>query len=167
MKKYVIGVDIGGTKIATGIVDKKGYLVEKVVLPTLAEKGFKTSLGQVFQSIKDILEISGINKKNVTGIGVCAPGPLDPVKGLIHNPPNLPGWREVPLAELIRKKFKKKTRLENDANAAGMAEVLWGAAKGYEHVFYVTVSTGIGTGVIIDGRVERHGGRRRTRYHKI
>ena len=82
---------------------------------------------------------------------MCAPGPLDPDKGDVHNPPKLRGWKEVPLASLLRKKFKMKTKLENDANAAGMAEVRWGAAKGYKNVFYVTVSTGIGTAVIIDG----------------
>jgi glucokinase len=153
MKKYVIGVDIGGTKIATGIVHNTGKIKQKIVVPTLAEKGFKASLEQVFLSIRDVIRISGIKMDDIGGIGVCAPGPLDPINGIVHNPPNLPGWREVPLVKLIKSRFRKKTKLENDANAAGMAEVIWGAAKGYKHVFYVTVSTGIGTGVIIDGRI--------------
>ena len=153
MSKYVIGVDIGGTKIATGAITLTGKLKHKVVLPTLSEKGFDVSIEQVYRSIYDVLEIGKISKNMVEGIGVCAPGPLDPDRGVVHNPPNLKGWKEVPLASLIRKKFKKKTRLENDANAAGVAELIWGAAKGYKYVFYVTISTGIGTAVIIDGKL--------------
>ncbi len=152
-KKYVIGVDIGGTKIATGLITRDGKLKKKVVLPTLSKKGLKVSLQQVYDSIDELLTLSKVKMKDIEGIGVCAPGPLDPIKGIVHNPPNLKGWKEVPLTKLIRNKFKKKTRLENDANAAGMAELIWGAAKGYKHVFYVTVSTGIGTAVIIDGRI--------------
>ena len=153
MKKYVIGVDIGGTKIATGIITRAGKLKQKVIIPTLAEGGLDVSLNQVYKSVRDVLKVSKIDMRDVEGIGVCAPGPLDPRKGIVHNPPNLPGWKEVPLVFLIRQRFRKKTRLENDANAAGVAEVIWGAAKKYKHVFYVTVSTGIGTAVIVDGKV--------------
>jgi glucokinase len=153
MKKYVIGVDVGGTKIAVGIVNKKGTLKQKYVVPTLADKGYKVSMDQVLLAIRDIIRFSNVDKKDIEGIGVCAPGPLDPIKGIVHNPPNLPGWKEVPLVDIVKKRFRKKVKLENDANAAGMAEVIWGAAKGYKHVFYVTVSTGIGTGIIIDGRI--------------
>jgi len=153
MKKCIIGVDIGGTKIATGLIDHAGRLQKKVVLPTLAHKGREASLDQVYRSIRELTKLAKTDMKDIEGIGVCAPGPLDPRLGIVHNPPNLPGWKEVPLVDLIRKKFRKKTRLENDANAAGMAEVLWGAAHGYKQVFYVTVSTGIGTAVIIDGKI--------------
>ncbi|MEA3490113.1 MAG: ROK family protein [Candidatus Omnitrophota bacterium] len=153
MKKYVIGVDIGGTKIATGIVSREGKLIQKSVVPTLAKRGFDVSISQVYKSIEEVLGIGRVRRKDIEGIGVCAPGPLDPLKGIIHNPPNLRGWKEVPLASLIRKNFRIKTKLENDANAAGMAEMIWGAAKGYKHVFYVTVSTGIGTAVIVNGKI--------------
>ncbi|MFH1877590.1 MAG: ROK family protein [Candidatus Omnitrophota bacterium] len=154
MKKYVIGVDIGGTKIAAGVVSaKSGKLKHKVVLPTLASKGRDASIAQVFRSIKEVLDISSVTIEDIEGIGLCAPGPLDPVAGIVHNPPNLPGWKEVPLSAMAEKEFKVKARLENDANAAGMAEVKWGAAKGYKNVFYVTVSTGIGTAIIIDGKI--------------
>ena len=153
MKKYVVGIDIGGTKIACGIVDSKGKLVCKKVLPTLSDKGREVSLLQVYRSVEEVLEESGIERSELAGIGVCAPGPLDPLKGMVHNPPNLKGWKELPLAELLRKKFRVPVKLENDANAAGIAELKWGAARGYKHVLYVTVSTGIGTAVIIDGKI--------------
>ncbi|MCK4852507.1 MAG: ROK family protein, partial [Candidatus Omnitrophica bacterium] len=153
MKKNIIGVDIGGTKIASGIVSADGGLGKTVILPTLAAKGADVSLNQVMVSIEMLLSGIAAGKKSVRGIGICAPGPLDPGRGVVHNPPNLPGWKDVPLAALVRKRFGIDTKLENDANAAGMAEMVWGAAKGYKNIFYITVSTGIGTGIIIGGKI--------------
>ncbi len=151
MKKYVIGVDIGGTKIAAGVVDNKGQILDDITLPTLAQKGYKVSIQQVYKAIEYLLKTK--KKSEIKGIGICAPGPLDPIKGVVHNPPNLLGWKEVPLAKLIKEKFKIKTIVENDANAAGLGEMLWGAAKGYKNIFYVTVSTGIGTGIILNEKI--------------
>jgi glucokinase len=153
MRPYIMGVDIGGTKIAAGIITRSGKLIKRVVLPTLADQGFETSLNQVYLAIDTLMKSGGVKKREMEGIGVCAPGPLNPHKGIVYNPPNLRGWKEVPLEKLIDKRFEIKTKVENDANAAGMAEVIWGAAKGYKDVFYVTVSTGIGTAVIIDGKI--------------
>jgi len=110
-------------------------------------------MGQVILAIRELLNKSGIDKKQIEGVGLCAPGPLDPKKGIVYNPPNLPGWKNVRLASAVQKKFGIKAKLDNDANAAGVAEMIWGAAKGYKDIFYVTVSTGIGTGVIIDGKL--------------
>lgn len=153
MKNVIIGIDIGGTKIATGIVSSKGILKDSVVVPTNAKKGLKASLGQVMSSVNTIIQRNDLKHKDIKGIGACAPGPLDPLKGIVQNPPNLPGWKKVPLADILKKEFKVKTKLENDANAAGLAEMFWGAAKGYKNIFYVTVSTGIGSGVIINGQI--------------
>jgi len=153
MGKYTIGVDIGGTKIAAGAISSSGKLKKKVTLPTLADGGIDASLNQVYLSIAKLMKSAGLSRSEIKGIGACAPGPLDPKKGIVHNPPNLPGWAEVHLAKLIREKTRIPTRLENDANAAGIAETIWGAARGYKDVFYVTVSTGIGTAVIIDGKI--------------
>jgi glucokinase len=153
MKDIVIGVDIGGTKIATGAVSGGGEIIKKKILPTHAEKGREASFSQVVRSISEVLDEAGISAGETGGIGLCAPGPLDPDRGIVHNPPNLFGWKDVPLAGLIEEEFGVRTRLENDANAAGMAEVLWGAASGKKDVFYVTVSTGIGTAIIIGGRI--------------
>lgn len=158
MEKYIIGVDVGGTKIAAGIITSDGKLKDSVVLPTLADKGQDVSLKQVFASIEDLLSKNKLDKSSIKGIGVCAPGPLDPRVGIVHNPPNLPGWREVPLAKLVKERFGIDTKVENDANAAAVAEMVWGAAKGYKNIFYVTVSTGIGTGIIIGGKLY-HGNR--------
>jgi glucokinase len=152
MPKLIVGVDVGGTKVAGGLVTLKGRLTKTLVVPTYAEKGFKTSYAQVVHLIEKLVNLAG-GKENVAGIGVCAPGPLNPKTGVIINPPNLPGWRNIPLARSLANHFQLPAIVENDANAAGFAEVLFGAAVGYRDVFYVTVSTGIGTGVIIDKKI--------------
>lgn len=153
MRKNYIGVDIGGTKIAAGSVDTEGAITESIFVPTLAEEGFNTSISQIYSAIDDVLKVVDERGEKADGIGVCAPGPLDPMEGIVYNPPNLPGWDKVPLTDMISKRFGLPVILENDANAAGMAELIWGAAKGYKNVFYATVSTGIGTAVIIDGKI--------------
>jgi glucokinase len=143
----VLGVDIGGTKIAAGAVGDRACVVHVVTIPTLASEGFNVSLGQVYKAIGECLSA------DVGAIGICAPGPLNPKIGVILNPPNLPGWRNVPLADLVSERFGVPTRVENDANAAGLAEVRFGAARGFDSVLYVTLSTGIGAGIILNGKI--------------
>jgi glucokinase len=152
MRKLIVGIDIGGTKVAGGLVNLKGHLVKSEIVPTRAEEGFAASFAQVLSVIATLIAHAG-GKENVTGIGICAPGPLNPKTGLVINPPNLPGWRNIQLAKMVHKKFGLPAKVENDANAAGLAEVLFGAAVGYRDIFYVTVSTGIGTGIIINKRI--------------
>jgi len=150
-QQLTVGVDIGATKIAGGLVTQKGRMTKSLVMPTLAEKGQEASLTQVFRLIERMIRLAG-GKKNLRGIGICAPGPLNPKTGVVINPPNLK-WRNVPLAQLVQERFGLPTLVEGDANAAGFAEVLIGAAVGYRDVYYVTVSSGIGTGIIIDKKI--------------
>ncbi|MGA8186260.1 MAG: ROK family protein [Terriglobia bacterium] len=152
MDKKIIGIDVGGTKIAGGLVDKKGRLDKTVTLPTKAKEGFETSFGQVLTVIRRLINQAG-GADQVKGIGICCPGPLNPRTGEVINPPNLPGWTNINFTERVEKEFQIPARLENDANAAGLAEVLFGAAVGHNDVFYVTVSTGVGTGIIIDKKI--------------
>ena len=145
----VLGVDIGGTKIAASQV-RRSHPVEplnSLVLPTRAAEGFGVSYGQVISAIEQCLT------PEAEAIGICAPGPLNPKTGVVINPPNLPGWVNVPLAELVSKRFSLPCRVENDANAAGLAETLFGAARGCSSVFYATLSTGVGAGIILNGRI--------------
>lgn len=146
----VIGVDIGGTKIAAGLVSADARLDRVVTLETRAPEGFPISVGQVSAAIELLLT------PQVTAIGICAPGPLNPKTGMVINPPNLPGWRDIPLADLITQEFHLPCKVENDANAAGLAEYRFGAAQGYDTVVYATISTGIGTGIVLHGRIH-HG----------
>jgi glucokinase len=145
----VIGVDVGGTKTAAAQVlhGNPPELRRSIVVPTNAAGGFDASMGQIYSAIEACLT------PDVEAIGLCAPGPLNPKTGIIVNPPNLPGWLNVPLADLISRRFGLPCRIENDANAAGLAEVLFGAAVGYSSVFYATLSTGIGAGIILDRQI--------------
>src|SRR6266403_1198550 len=111
----VLGVDIGATKIAVGRVNERAEVAEPRTTPTRAADGFDVSLAQVWRAIEESLT------PEVKAIGICAPGPLNPKTGLVLNPPNLPGWRDVPLAALAHERFGLPTRLENDCNAAGLA----------------------------------------------
>jgi Transcriptional regulator/sugar kinase len=143
----VIGVDIGGTKIACARVSAGLEILHSTVLPTRAPEGFDTSFAQLIQAIDACLT------PDVEAIGICAPGPLNPKTGVVLNPPNLPGWVNIPLAELVRNKYGLPCIVENDANAAGLAETLFGAARGRSGVLYVTLSTGIGAGLIFNGKI--------------
>lgn len=143
----VLGVDIGGTKIATGVVNERAEIFAARSFPTLANEGFDVSIRQVWRAMEESLT------EDVTAIGICAPGPLNPKTGMVLNPPNLLGWHDVALAEMARKKFGLPVRLENDCNAAGLAEARFGAAKGCSSVFYAAIGTGIGSGIILDGKI--------------
>jgi glucokinase len=96
---------------------------------------------------------SMISKGPIEGIGICAPGPLDPKTGIVLNPPNVPCWRNFPLAERVAARYHVPVKVDNDANAAALAETRWGSARGYHYVFYATVGTGIGSGIVFDGKI--------------
>jgi glucokinase len=143
-----IGVDIGGTKVAAGLVDPFGEIIFKTRTEMVAIKGAREGLRSVTRAIDEVLEVAAARGTRPSGIGICAPGPLDPRTGVILNPPHVPCWRNYPLTEHVERAFDLPVRVDNDANAAALAEALWGAGKEYDNVFYVTLGTGIGTGII-------------------
>jgi glucokinase len=148
-----LGVDIGGTKVAAGLVDANGSILfqTRVAMPVRgsAAEGFEA----VQSAIEAVFAARPDARSNLTGIGICAPGPLDPVAGVILNPPNVPCWRNFPLAAEVRRVFGLAARVDNDGNAAALAEAIWGAGVGYRNVFYATLGTGIGTGIVFDGKI--------------
>jgi glucokinase len=148
--KGVLGVDIGGTKVAVGVVDREGNILAQGRKPMVANGSPEAGLDAVTGAIDSMLSSSPVQ---VEGIGICAPGPLDPKSGIVLNPPNVPCWRNFPLAEKISAKYSVPVKVDNDANAAALAERLWGAARGYRFVFYATIGTGIGTGIVFDGTI--------------
>jgi glucokinase len=146
-KKLVMGVDIGGTKVAVGLVDAGGKIVAQGREPMVANGTAEAGLQAVTKAIDSLWS------NEIRGIGICAPGPLDPTTGVILNPPNVPCWRDFPLGETMTSKYSVPVKIDNDANAAALAETRWGAARGYRYVFYATLGTGIGTGIVLDGRI--------------
>ena len=153
---FIIGVDIGGTKVAAGLVAPTGEIRYHTRIPMVANDGAASGLTAVTKAIDQVWDRAQSSRGcdgTLRGIGICAPGPLDPSTGLILNPPNVPCWRNFPLADEISRKYKVPVKVDNDANAAALAEALWGAGRGYRNIFYATLGTGIGTGIIFDGRI--------------
>lgn len=150
MSRYIVGVDLGGTRIRAARFDLDLNLVERVETLTLAHEGYHPTLERIMAQIERVWPAAS---DEVLGIGVSAPGPVNPTTGVLVLPPNLPGWHEVPLARIIQDRFGRPTYLGNDANCAVLGEARKGAAIGYEHVIYITVSTGIGGGIISHGRL--------------
>jgi glucokinase len=150
-----IGVDVGGTKVAAGLVDSVGEITHQTRIP-MAAADAAAGLAAVTSAIDSVRAAADLDRGLlglISGIGICAPGPLDPRTGVVINPPNLPGWRDFPLAALISKSYHLPVRVDNDGNAAALAEALWGAGRGYRNVFCATIGTGIGTGIVFDGRI--------------
>jgi len=152
----VIGVDVGGTKVAAGLVDASGEILCQTRNPMASSGSAADGLAAVAQAI-DAASGYGVSAAGahnlIRGIGICSPGPLDPKAGVIVNPPNLPCWRNFPLAEEVAQIYRVRVKVDNDANAAGLAETLWGSGRGYRNVFYTTIGTGIGTGIVLDGQI--------------
>jgi glucokinase len=150
---YVIGVDVGGTKVAAGFVNSAGEIGAVTKVRMVSDGRAEDGANAVAGAIDHLMDLGKQNQWAIRAIGICAPGPLDPHTGVIINPPNVPCWRNYPLAAEISSRYRLPVKIENDANAAALAEVLWGAGKGFAKVFYLSIGTGIGTGLIIDGKI--------------
>lgn len=153
-KKYVIGIDLGGTKISGAISDLQGNILSQHTTPTLAQEGEEAVLNRIIEVIEKVMSDSDKSSDEIKAIGIGSPGPLDAKKGIIITTPNLP-FKNFALVEPIQNKFGIHTYLDNDANVAAIGEYLFGAGKGTKNMVFVTVSTGIGGGAIINGYIYR------------
>jgi glucokinase len=153
MKKnnnYAIGVDLGGTNIKLGIVSNTGKLINKIKVRTDAEKGPRKVINNIVLGITELTEKS---KYKITGIGIGCPGVVTPGKGIVENPPNLPGWEKVNIGKIISQKFKKRVLVDNDANAAAIGELTFGSGKKYKSFIMITLGTGVGGGIVINKKI--------------
>ena len=150
-QQRLVGVDLGGTQIRACLADAEGSILRQAKQPTLAKEGLQPVLGRMKATIREVME--GANSGEVKAIGIASPGPLNPRTGVVVAPCNLPGWDNVPLAEIMRQEFGVPVHVNNDANLAGWAEFCYGAGKGSTDLVYLTISTGIGGGIICDGRL--------------
>ena len=133
------------------LLDHTLTIVQRQEIPTLSEQGLDTTLDRMKELVQQILPDDP--DAQITGIGISAPGPVNPNTGVLVAPPNLKGWHNVPLVEILQSEFGYPTYLGNDANVAALAETARGAARGFRHVIFTTISTGIGSGMICDGRL--------------
>ncbi len=151
MPPYVLAVDLGGTQIRAALCAPAGQILRRVARPTKAHDGLDVVLDRLCRTIAEALE--GTPTEQVAAIGIGAPGPLNPATGILMHAPNLPGWDNVPLRTLISQHFGLPAYLGNDANLAALAEHTYGAGRGVRDMIYLTISTGIGSGIIVDGRL--------------
>lgn len=145
----LIGVDVGGSKIRLGVLDEQGKILRQAIQETEAQAGFD----RVLHQLKSIIQ-SAIDRE-VVGIGVGVPGPVDFGKGMVEFCPNLPGWENVALKEILFKEFRLPVLVDNDANCALAGEMWQGAGRGKKDVCLLTLGTGIGGAVAIDGQIYR------------
>jgi len=148
-----VGVDVGGTKVAAGLVDRNGEIKTQIRTPMVANGTAADGLAAVASALDLLFARDPQARPLIRGIGICAPGPLDPATGVVINPPNLPCWRNFPLAAEVQRIYLVPVKVENDANAAALAEAYWGAGRGYRHIFYAGIGTGIGTGIVFEKRI--------------
>jgi glucokinase len=148
----IAGVDIGGTKIAVGMVDESGRLLSHAESPTSPERGFAAAMARTVKILRDVACNAQLE---ISGIGIGSTGPIDPISGAIGDVPFFPTWRGGNPVRELEREFPVRVAMENDADAAALGEAGWGAGKTKSRLIYVTVGTGIGVGIVIDGHLYR------------
>jgi glucokinase len=152
-QEIYLGIDLGGSKILTAVVDDRGEILSRDYRVTPANDGPDAVVREVLKSATSALVPLGIAMQELAAIGIGAPGTSNPGRGVVFTSPNLPEWHNVPLRDIVVRETGRKSYLINDANAAALGELYFGVARGVRHMIYVTISTGIGGGIIIDGQL--------------
>lgn len=154
-EKYRVGVDIGGTNVKIALVNKKGEISFPKTVPTRAEMGYEYTIGNITQCIKDLLAEANLSTNQIEGIGFGFPGQIDCERGVVRILPNIPGWIDVPIAEIMQKEFNVPVKVDNDVRCMALAELNYGAGAGCKNLICITVGTGIGSGLVINGKLVR------------
>jgi len=147
-----LGIDLGGTSVKVGVVNRAGEILSRGTRPTEVEKGPEGVAENIALAVEDALRAAGLEPSALDGIGVGTPGICDTERGVVVSSGNL-HWRDVPLADLLQRRLGVPVRLENDANCAGLGEQWCGAAQGHDHVILYTLGTGVGGAMIMGGRI--------------
>jgi len=152
-RRSVLALDLGGTKIITAAVLSTGEIVSRKYSLTLADEGPWPIINRLSSAVAETMAQAKLKTSDIAGIGIAAAGIIDTKEGIVTTSPNLPGWRDVPLRDIIAERLGLITYLINDASAAALGEHRFGAGRGVDNLIYLTVSTGIGGGIIIDGEL--------------
>ncbi len=156
MKEYLVGVDIGGTKCAVilGKTAANGVeIIDRISFPTETSLGPEQAINRLDDAIRSTIADNGLSVTDIEAIGISCGGPLDSRKGLILSPPNLPGWDNIPIVDRFQSSFDIPAYLQNDANACALAEWKWGAGQGCRNMIFLTFGTGLGAGLILNGKL--------------
>jgi glucokinase len=152
-KQYALGIDLGGTSVKTGVVNREGKILAQAEVPTEAAKGLSTVIANMAEGARQAVAKAGLTLDQVAGAGIGAPGICNVAEGVIVATSNLGGLNQIPVCELLSKELGLPVTLENDANCAALGEQWCGAAKGAQHVILITLGTGVGGGLILNGRI--------------
>ncbi len=152
-EKLVLGVDVGGTKIAAAVITGEGKVISRDYSPTSAQAGPQVVIDNILATIDRAISSSNVGLSQLCGIGIAAAGIIDSENGKVIFSPNLPGWHEVPLGDAVQQRFNVSTYLGNDASLAALGEWRFGVKKQVTNLIYITVSTGIGGGIICNGKL--------------
>jgi glucokinase len=152
---WVLGLDIGGTKTAFVLADTRGEIVARARRPTVLCGDPRTDVQDMARAGLALLDEVGAGPGDLAGAGAAVPGPIDFGAGVLQHPPNMPGWESVPVRDWLSEALGCPVALENDANAAALAEHRFGAGRGHDDVIYLTMSTGVGGGIVAGGRILR------------
>lgn len=155
MTKNRIGIDVGGTNVKFALISPKGEILYSNSTPTRSEMGYEYTVNNIKQAISTLMSETNSSSKNIDGIGFGFPGQIDYKNGVVINLPNISGWNNVHIAEIIKKEFGIETRIDNDVRCAALGELNYGAGKGCENLICITVGTGIGSGIILNGKIVR------------
>ncbi len=154
-ERLALGIDIGGTKMALGLVDRAGRIVQSEVIATEAAAGFDRAVDRIVEATGVLTSRAGTDREELAGVGIGCTGPVDPRRGTIDNPYTLSGWNNCDIVTPLRRALGVEVRLENDADAAAAGEWAAGAGKGIDRLVMLTFGTGIGGSVLVDGRIYR------------
>ena len=149
--KYYLGYDVGGTKCSVVLGSKDFKIHEKIVFPTHTERGYQEIIDEFKRHSYKLFE--KYDKNKLVKIGISCGGPLDSEKGMIYSPPNLPGWDSVPIVDIFKEEFGVDVEVQNDANACALAEWMMGAGVGTKNMIFLTFGTGMGAGLILNGKL--------------
>jgi len=155
MSEILIGVDLGGTFIKTALVSADGKVIAKSSRPSNAETGPALLMDNMADAVNDLMAEGGVKPENIIAAGFGAPGPMNWQSGVVFSPPNLPGWKDVPLADEMKARLGVSCYVDNDANAACYGEYWLGAGRGTESMVVLTLGTGVGGGVVVFGKLLR------------
>lgn len=152
-ENLILAMDLGGTKFVAAVVTSTGEIVSRQYKLTLADEGPEAVIRRMLETIDDLTRDAGFTSSSLSAIAIAAAGAIDSARGIVTASPNLPGWRDIPLKDRVEKATRICTVVLNDASAAALGEHAYGAGRGVRNLIYITVSTGIGGGIIIDGKL--------------
>ena len=155
IKKFIIGIDLGGTNLRVALLDSRYRIKDKLVLDTRRLLKKEVLIKAICGCVRGLLDENHLSQKSIAGVGLGLPGPIDVRGGIVHFLPNIPGWKEVGLKNILKKKLKLPVFIDNDANLMTLAEYKLGAARGYNSAVCLTLGTGVGGGIIIGGSIYR------------